>query len=108
MIFMVFFVGGAIKILEETGTIRVGMNHIIHKLKGKEIWAVAIIMFLMSIGGATGVFANPVVALIPLGIVLAKGLGYDNVVGFAMIYLGSYIGFNVGWATYSPLVSPTP
>ena len=97
MIFMVFFVGGAIKILEETGTIRVGMNRIVHKLKGKELWAVAIIMLLMSIGGATGVFANPVVALIPLGILLAKGLGYDSVVGFAMIYLGSYAGFNVGW-----------
>ncbi|MBL3538118.1 Na+/H+ antiporter NhaC family protein [Aminivibrio sp.] len=97
MIFMVFFVGGAIRILEETGTIRVGMNRIVHKLKGKEIWAVAIIMLLMSIGGATGVFANPVVALIPLGILLAKGLGYDSVVGFAMIYLGSYAGFNVGW-----------
>ena len=97
MIFMVFFVGGAIRILEETGTIRVGMNRIVHKLKGKELWAVAIIMLLMSIGGATGVFANPVVALIPLGILLAKGLGYDTVVGFAMIYLGSYAGFNVGW-----------
>ena len=97
MIFMVFFVGGAIRILEETGTIRVGMNRIVHKLKGKELWAVAIIMLLMSIGGATGVFANPVVALIPLGILLAKGLGYDSVVGFAMIYLGSYAGFNVGW-----------
>lgn len=97
MIFMVFFVGGAIRILEETGTIRVGMNRIVHKLKGKELWAVAIIMLLMSIGGATGVFANPVVALIPLGILLAKGLGYDAVVGFAMIYLGSYAGFNVGW-----------
>jgi len=97
MIFMVFFVGGAIRILEETGTIRVGMNRIVHKLKGKELWAVAIIMLLMSIGGATGVFANPVVALIPLGILLARGLGYDSVVGFAMIYLGSYAGFNVGW-----------
>ena len=97
MIFMVFFVGGAIRILEETGTIRVGMNRIVHKLKGKELWAVAIIMLLMSIGGATGVFANPVVALIPLGILLAKGLGYDAVVCFAMIYLGSYAGFNVGW-----------
>ncbi len=97
MIFMVFFVGGAIRILEETGTIRVGMNRIVDKLKGKELWAVAIIMLLMSIGGATGVFANPVVALIPLGILLAKGLGYDAVVGFAMIYLGSYAGFNVGW-----------
>ena len=97
MIFMVFFVGGAIKILEETGTIRVGMNRIVHKLKGKELWAVGSIMLLMSIGGATGVFANPVVALIPLGILLARGLGYDSVVGFAMIYLGSYAGFNVGW-----------
>ena len=97
MIFMVFFVGGAIKILEDTGTIRVGMNRIVHKLKGREIWAVAIIMLLMSIGGATGVFANPVVALIPLGLLLAKGLGYDSVVGFAMIYLGAYAGFNVGW-----------
>ncbi|MGI6252691.1 MAG: hypothetical protein ACOYJV_04570, partial [Aminivibrio sp.] len=74
MIFMVFFVGGAIKILEDTGTIRVGMNRIVHKLKGMEIWAVGIIMFLMSVGGAVGVFANPVVALIPLGILLAKGL----------------------------------
>lgn len=97
MIFMVFFVGGAIKILEETGTIRIGMNRIVHKLKGKEFLAVAIIMILMSIGGATGVFANPVIALIPLGILLAKGLGYDSVVGFAIIYLGSYAGFNVGW-----------
>ncbi len=97
MIFMVFFVGGAIKILEETGTIRVGMNRIVHKLKGKEFLAVAVIMILMSIGGATGVFANPVIALIPLGILLAKGLGYDSVVGFAIIYLGSYAGFNVGW-----------
>ena len=97
MIFMVFFVGGAIKILEDTGTIRVGMNRIVHKLKGKELWAVFIVMLIMSIGGATGAFANPVVALIPLGVLLARGLGYDGVVGFAMIYLGSYAGFNVGW-----------
>lgn len=97
MIFMVFFVGGAIKIIEETGTINVGMGRIVSVLKGREFLAVAIIMTIMSIGGATGVFANPVVALIPLGLVLAKGLGYDSVVGFAMIYLGAYAGFNVGW-----------
>ncbi len=28
---------------------------------------------------------------------LSKALGYDEVVGFGMIYLGSYAGFNVGW-----------
>lgn len=97
MIFMVFFVGGAIKIIEDTGTINIGMGRIVGLLKGRELLAVAIIMTIMSIGGATGVFANPVVALMPLGLLLARGLGYDPVVGFAMIYLGSYAGFNVGW-----------
>ena len=28
---------------------------------------------------------------------LSKALGYDEVVGFGMIYLGAYAGFNVGW-----------
>ncbi len=98
MIFMVFFCGAAIKILEDTGTIRVGLGRIVSVLKGKELYAIAIMMAIMSIGGATGVFANPVVALIPIGIMLSRALGYDEVVGFGIIYLGSYAGFNVGWA----------
>lgn len=97
MIFMVFFVGAAIQILEQTGTIRIGLSKVVRGLRGREIYAVAIVMLIMSIGGATGVFANPVVALLPIGLMLSKALGYDEVVGFGMIYLGSYAGFNVGW-----------
>ena len=97
MIFMVFFVGAAITTLEQTGAIRVGLSKVVKGLKGKEIYAVGIVMAIMSIGGATGVFANPVVALMPIGLMLSKALGYDEVVGFGMIYLGSYAGFNVGW-----------
>jgi len=97
IIFMVFFVGGAITILEQTGALRVGLGKVVKNLKGKELAAVAIVMTIMSIGGATGVFANPVVALIPIGLMLSKALGYDEVVGFGMIYLGAYAGFNVGW-----------
>lgn len=98
MIFMVFIVGGALKILEETGSINAGLSKLITRLKGKESIAIIIVMTLMSIGGATGAFANPVVALMPIGIILAKGLGYDPVVGFGMIYLGAYAGFNTGFA----------
>ena len=97
MIFMVFFVGAAITTLEQTGAIRVGLAKVVKGLKGKELYAVGIVMTIMSIGGATGVFANPVVALMPIGLMLSKALGYDEVVGFGMIYLGSYAGFNVGW-----------
>ena len=97
MIFMVFFVGAAITTLEQTGAIRVGLSKVVKALKGRELYAVGIVMTIMSIGGATGVFANPVVALIPIGLMLSKALGYDEVVGFGMIYLGAYAGFNVGW-----------
>ena len=98
MMAMIFFIGGAVEVIQQTGTIDAGMGRIVSLLKGREKWAVIIIMAFMSVGGAVGVFANPVIALIPLGVMLAKSLGYDAVVGFAMIYLGSYSGFNVGWA----------
>lgn len=97
MIFMVFFCGAAIFILEKTGTVRVFFQRIIKRVAGKEHWAIFVVMFLMSMGGATGAFANTTLALLPLGILLARGMGFDNTVGFGMIYLGAYAGFNVGW-----------
>lgn len=98
MMSMVFFCGAAVEVLNRTGTMKAGMGSIVGLLKGKGVVTVAIIMIVMSIGGAVGVFANPVIAFIPLGVMLAKTMGYDEVVGWAMIYLGSYVGFNVGWA----------
>jgi uncharacterized ion transporter superfamily protein YfcC len=97
MIFMVFFCGAAIYILEKTGTVRVSFQRVLKKVRGRENVAVFIVMLFMSIGGATGAFANTALALVPLGILFARALGFDNAVGFALIYLGSYAGFNVGW-----------
>ncbi|MDR1623008.1 MAG: TIGR00366 family protein [Synergistaceae bacterium] len=98
MIFMVFFCGAAIYILEKTGTVRVAFQRILKKVAGKENAAIFAVMLFMSIGGATGAFANTTLALLPLGLLLSRALGFDNVVGFGMIYLGAYAGFNVGWA----------
>jgi uncharacterized ion transporter superfamily protein YfcC len=97
MIFMVFFCGAAIYILEKTGTVRVVFQRVLKKVAGKEHIAILAVMIFMSIGGAAGAFANTALALVPLGILLARALGFDNVVGFGMVYLGSYAGFNVGW-----------
>ncbi|GHS92509.1 hypothetical protein AGMMS50276_00560 [Synergistales bacterium] len=98
MVFMVLFCGGAIYVLEKTGTVRVFFQRLVKRVVGKEHWAIFIVMLLMSLGGATGAFANNILALLPLGMILARGMGFDNAVGFGMIYLGAYAGFNVGWA----------
>ena len=101
LIFMVFFIGASIRIMEETGMINAGMSRLISKLKGKELVAVALVTVITSIGGAVGVLANPAVALMPLGLLLSRSLGFDPAVGLGMIYLGSYSGFNVAWASPS-------
>ena len=69
---------------------------------------VFLVMAFMSIGGAAGVFANPVVALIPIGIILATNLGYDSFTGFLLVYMGAYSGFNVGWANASTIGTAQP
>jgi uncharacterized ion transporter superfamily protein YfcC len=97
MIFMVFFCGAAVYILEKTGTIRLFFQRLLKRVAGRENMAILAVMIFMSIGGAVGAFANTSLALLPLGILLSRALGFDNVVGFGMIYLGSYAGFNVGW-----------
>ena len=55
-------------------------------------------MLFMSIGGATGVFGNVTLVLIPIGIYISQAMGFDKTLGFYMIFLGSFSGFNVGWA----------
>ncbi|MDR3230581.1 MAG: hypothetical protein LBT65_04005, partial [Synergistaceae bacterium] len=98
MIFMVFFCGAAVYIIEKTGTVRVSFQRLLKKVAGREYAAIFAVMLFMSIGGAVGAFANTSLALLPLGFLLSKAMGFDNVVGFGMVYLGSYAGFNVGWA----------
>lgn len=98
LIFMIIFCGAAIHILEESRTIEKGFKRLVVKLNGKEWLAIFAVMFVMSIGGATGVFGNPTIAIIPIGMMLSRAMGYDDTLGFAMIFFGAFSGFNVGWA----------
>lgn len=75
---MIMFVGGAVEILEKTGAIHAAFGKLASKQNLNVNVLVFLVMAFMSIGGAAGVFANPVVALIPIGIILATNLGYDS------------------------------
>lgn len=105
---MTMFVGGAVEILEKSGAIHAGFGKLASR-KGLNVNVLTLlVMTFMSIGGAAGVFANPVVALIPIGIILATNLGYDAFTGFLFVYMGAYSGFNVGWANASTIGTAQP
>lgn len=98
LIYMIFFVGAAVYMLESTKAIDAVFSRLAKAVKGKEEIAVFCVMAFMSFGGATGVFGNVTLVLVPIGIFLSLAMGFDKTLGFFMIFFGSFSGFNVGWA----------
>ena len=98
LIFLTFTVGAAIYVLEDTGTISAILGNLISKINGKEELLLIAISIVFSLLGATGAFSNAVVATVPLGVIIAKQLGYDSLVGFAITYVATFTGFSAGWA----------
>ncbi len=105
---MIMFCGGAVEILEKSGAINAAFGKLASNKNMNVNLLVFILMAFMSIGGAAGVFANPVVALVPIGIILMQNLGYDAFAGFLLVYMGAYSGFNVGWANASTIGTAQP
>ncbi len=98
MIFLTFFVGAAVKILEDTGLITNALNGVMQKVKGKEEVAIILTSIVFSLLGGTGAFSNAVIAVVPIGILFARRLGYDGLVGFGITYASTFTGFAAGWA----------
>lgn len=97
IIFFIFIVGGAFQIITATGAIEAGISRIALSLKGKDKFMIPIFLALFSLGGATFGMAEEAIVFVPIGIALARALGYDAIVGTAMVSLGAACGFTSGF-----------
>ncbi|PFL11128.1 hypothetical protein COJ07_30970, partial [Bacillus cereus] len=68
--------------------------HVINKFRNQQLLFICIVAALFSILGTTGIIVNSVIGFIPIGIIVARTLKWDAIVGVAIIYLGTYAGFN--------------
>lgn len=93
IIFYIFLVGGAFGIIRETGTIEAGINKAVRKLERREKLLIPFTMFIFSIAGATTGMAEESIIFVPIGIAIARAIGYDAITGTAMISLGAASGF---------------
>lgn len=93
IIFYIFIVGGAFGIIRATGAIEAGIGKVVSKLEGSEKWMIPISMFLFSIGGFSFGMAEESIIFVPIGILLARAMGFDAVTGTAMITMGAASGF---------------
>lgn len=97
IIFFIFIVGGAFQIITATGAIEAGIGRMAKALQGKEKLMIPAFLFIFSLGGATFGMAEETIIFVPIGIALARALGFDALTGTAMIILGAGCGFTAGF-----------
>ena len=93
IIFYIFIVGGAFGIIRATGAIESGVEALVEKLQHNGILLIPISMIVFSILGFTTGMSEEAIIFVPIGIVVARALGYDALVGTAMVSLGAACGF---------------
>ncbi|MCY9269750.1 C4-dicarboxylate ABC transporter permease, partial [Bacillus licheniformis] len=65
-------------IIHQTGMIRAGVHVLVQRLKKRGFLLIPVTMFVFSIGGATIGLSEETIIFIPIGIAVARALGYDS------------------------------
>lgn len=93
IILFLLVIGGAIHLLKVTGLIETVIQKIVFKYQSdeKRLLALLILVF-MSLGAFVGVFEE-VVPLVPMMLILARRMGWDDLTGLGVSILATGLGF---------------
>lgn len=97
IIFLVFIIGGSFGIINRTNAIVAGLGRAANIFKNQAVLLIVGLMFLFSLGGASFAMAESTLAFVAMCVLFSKALGYDAIVGLAIVNLGATIGFTAGW-----------
>ena len=100
IIFFIFLIGGAFELIMQTGMITAFCAKLGKMFAGKEKLLIPIFITVFAVGGFTMGMSVEVLVFVPIGIAVAKAVGYDTITGTAMIAMGSIVGFTAG--IYNP------
>jgi uncharacterized ion transporter superfamily protein YfcC len=93
IILFLLIIGGSIHLLKETGLIEGIILAIVKKFKDNEFVLLCMLVFVfMALGAFIGVFEE-VVPLVPLIIILARRMGWDELTGLGVSVLATGLGF---------------
>ncbi|MDL2294035.1 C4-dicarboxylate ABC transporter permease, partial [Ruminococcaceae bacterium OttesenSCG-928-D13] len=97
IIFFILIVGGAFEIINATGAIESGISRLALSMRNKDMILIPIVMLVFFVFGGTIGMSEECIAFVPIGIALARALGYDAIVGTAMVTIGAACGFTSGF-----------
>ncbi len=94
---MVFMCGACFYLITATGAIDAGLGAALRRLQGSQryllLFGVMFLSFLLGLRGG----AETLLPFVPIAITTAIALGFDSIVGVAIIMLGGATGFASSW-----------
>jgi uncharacterized ion transporter superfamily protein YfcC len=98
VIFLVFLVGAAFTVVDQTGVLRRSIDALVRRLEGRTWVVIPVLSLICAAGGVLTQMQEEFIALIPVLVVLARRLGYDGVVAVAVSVGAAAVG-----AAFSPI-----
>lgn len=98
VIFLVFLIGGAFVVVEESGALGRATGALVSATKGRGMLVIPIVSVFFCLGGVTMNMGEEIVALIPVLLVLTARLGFSPLVAVAMSAGSAAVG-----SAFSPI-----
>jgi uncharacterized ion transporter superfamily protein YfcC len=98
VVFLVFLVGGAFMVVDQTGALRRGVDWLVRRLDQREAIAIPVCAIAFGTAGALENMQEEIIALIPVLLVLSQRLGFDPLTAVAMSLGAAMVG-----SSFSPI-----
>jgi uncharacterized ion transporter superfamily protein YfcC len=98
VIFLVFLVGGAFTVVDETGALRQGVGWLVRRLQRREALVIPIVSLTFALGGALENMSEEIIALVPVLLLVTRRLGFDPLTAVAISVGAAGVG-----ASFSPI-----
>lgn len=98
VIFLVFLVGGAFTVVDETGALRQAVGWLVRRLQQRGTLVIPIVSLTFAAGGALENMSEEIIAMVPVLLVLTRRLGFDAVTAVAISVGAAAVG-----ASFSPI-----
>jgi uncharacterized ion transporter superfamily protein YfcC len=98
VIFLVFLVGGAFTVVDETGALRQAVGWLVRRLENRETLVIPIVSVAFATGGALENMSEEIIALVPVLLLVTRRLGFDALTAVAISIGAAGVG-----AAFSPI-----
>lgn len=98
VVFLVFLVGGAFTVVDETGALRRGVGWLVGKLHGRDLLVIPVVSLFFAMGGIVENMQEEIIALIPVLLILTRRMGFTPLVAAAMSAGPAFVG-----SAFSPI-----